>query len=648
MRGVALLSLLFSVGSPRKPRGVVRHVLVAYAALVAASILYANFVVFVQPWTLAALYMASVFALIFVLVPAGGRSDAERPSWLDWLLCAASLAILAHFAASAHRIVDRIPNIDELTTPDRLAGVAFVLLALEATRRTTGIGLTLVVLVFMAYNVFGHRLGGVLSHSYIDLETFLDNTVYGVYGLNGVVARVAASYAFVFIMFGVFLTRSGGGIFFFNIAAALTGRSPGGPAKIAVVSSGLYGMISGSAVADVVTTGSVTIPIMKRHGYTPEFAAAVETTASTGGSLMPPVMGAAAFVLVEYTGVPYPDVALAALGPAILYYLAVYYQLHFRARRLGLSGLEGANIPRPLASLRDGGLFIVPLASLVIAVSMGYTAIFAALVASVSVLIVAAIRPATRIGPAALYKCLAETTFRMVVITGAVAAAGLVIGGITMTGLAQKVSLLVGFVTGQHLILTLLVAAAVTLILGMGMPTVSAYILAAVLIGPILEEIAVPKLPAHMFILYFAVLSALTPPVAVAAYAAAGLAEANPLKTAALAVRLGLIAFLVPFAFVYAPALLLLGDPLEVVLALASAAFGVVLAAAAFEGFLHTALAGWARLVVGAGGIYLMIPLKPLWTAVGMAVILPLWAWHALTARRARLAAPASAAKGAG
>jgi TRAP transporter 4TM/12TM fusion protein len=637
MRVASLLSLLFTVGTPRKPRGAVRHVLVAYAALVAGSVLYGNFVVFVQPWTLAALFMASVFALIFVLVPASGRAHPERPSGIDWLLCAASIAILIHFSSSAHRIVDRIPNIDQLTAVDRIAGTAFVLLALEATRRTTGVGLTIVVLIFMAYNFFGHRLDGVLGHSHIDLETFLDNTVFGVYGLNGVVARVAASYAFIFIMFGVLLTRSGGGVFFFNIAAALTGRTAGGPAKIAVVSSGLYGMISGSAVADVVTTGSITIPIMKRNGYTPEFAAAVETTASTGGSLMPPVMGAAAFVLVEYTGVPYAEVAFAALGPAVLYYLAVYFQLHFRAKRYGMGGLDGALIPRPSASIRDGGLFVVPLVSLIVAVAMGYTAIFAALMASISVLIVAALRPATRIGPVALYNCLGETTFRMVVITGAVAAAGLVIGGITMTGLAQKVSFLVGFATSHHLFLTLAVAAVVTLILGMGMPTVSAYILAAVLIGPILEELSIPKLPAHMFILYFAVLSALTPPVAVAAYAAAGLAEANPIKTAAISVRLGLIAFVVPFGFVFAPTLLLLGDPLEIALALVSAAFGVVLASAAIEGFLHTAMSGWARLVVGLAGVYMMVPLKPLWTAIGMAVILPLWAWHALATRRARL-----------
>jgi TRAP transporter 4TM/12TM fusion protein len=637
MRAIRLLSLLFSVGTPRKPRGAVRHALVAYAALVACGVLYGNFVVFVQPWTLAALYMASVFALIFVLVPASGRAHPERPSWIDWLLCGASLAILVHFAVSAGRIVDRIPNIDELTTADRIAGAAFVLLALEATRRTTGVGLTIVVLIFMAYNVFGHRLEGVLGHAFIDLETFLDNTVYGVYGLNGVVARVAASYAFVFIMFGVFLTRSGGGVFFFNIAAALTGRSAGGPAKIAVVSSGLYGMVSGSAVADVVTTGSITIPIMKRNGYKPEFAAAVETTASTGGSLMPPVMGAAAFVLVEYTGVPYAEVALSALGPAILYYLAIYFQLHFRAKRLGMAGLDGASIPKPLASLRDGGLFIIPLASLIIAVAMGYTAIFAALMATVSVLLVAALRPATRIGPVALYNGLAETTFRMVVITGAVAAAGLVIGGITMTGLAQKVSLLVGLLTSHNVFLTLAVAAAVTLILGMGMPTVSAYILAAVLIGPILEALSIPKLPAHMFILYFAVLSALTPPVAVAAYAAAGLAEANPIKTAVLAVRLGVIAFVVPFGFVFAPALLLFGDPIEIALALASAAFGIILAAAAIEGYLHAALCVWVRFLVAAAGIYLMVPLKPLWTAIGMAVILPIWGWYAFTVRRARL-----------
>ncbi|MGH7005596.1 MAG: TRAP transporter permease, partial [Alphaproteobacteria bacterium] len=395
MAGIA--AALFGIGEVRRPAGPLRHVFRAYAAAVTLVVVYVHFFTYVQPWTLAALFLSGIYVLIFPLVCAGRHSNPARPSALDFVLCAISLAIFVYFGVSANRIVNRVPVVDELTTIDMIVGVVYVILSIEVTRRTTGLGLALIVLFFLAYIFLGHHLGGVIGSGRVTLEAFLDSIVYGIYGLHGEITRVAASYALLFVMFGALLTESGGGQFFYNMAAALTGRSAGGPAKIAVISSGLYGTISGNAVSDVVTTGSVTIPMMKRVGYAPQYAAAVEATASLGGSLTPPVMGAAAFVMAEYTGISYADIAFAALGPSMLFYFAVFSQVHFRAKRDGMAALQDGEVPRFGASMREGGLFLVPLVVLIAALALGYTAPFAAIVGTIAVVIVAALRARTRL-----------------------------------------------------------------------------------------------------------------------------------------------------------------------------------------------------------------------------------------------------------
>ena len=615
-----ITAALFDIGTLRRPEGRLKHVFGVYAAAVTGLIVYIHAFAFVQPWTLAALFLSGIYVLIFPLVAATAKSDPARPSWLDWALAALSLAVFVHFAVNASRIVNRVPVVDELTRLDTAMGVAYAALSVEVTRRTTGLGLALIVLLFLAYIVFGHHLGGLLGHGKVTLEAFLDSVVYGLYGLHGEITRVAASYALLFVLFGALLTGSGGGQFFYDLAASLTGRAAGGPAKIAVISSGLYGTVSGNAVSDVVTTGSITIPMMQKVGYPGRYAAGVEATASIGGSLTPPVMGAAAFVMAEYTGIPYADIALAALGPAFLFYIAVFFQVHFRAKREGMGAVAEGSIPRFSAAMREGGIFLIPLTALIAALAMGYTPPFAAIIASAAVVLVAAPRAKTRVGPLRLYEFFGEATFRMVVITGSCAAAGLVIAGLTMTGLAQKLSTIMALVTGRDLFMTLVIAALLTTILGLGLPTVASYVLAAVLIGPLLQELKVPPLSGHMFLLYYAVMSAISPPVAVAAYAAAGIANANPNAVAMTACRLAFVAFIVPFGFVYAPALLLQGPVFGIALALASAAFGVVLLSAAFEGYFVKALPAWARLVAGAAGLVLIAPGGALSTLVEVAV----------------------------
>ncbi len=532
----------------------------------------------------------------------------RRVPWYDLVLSLLSLASGIYFIAIADSEVQRINLLFPLDNWHLVFGTIICALTIELTRRTTGLGLTAIVVVFVVYNLYGHLLQGVLHHGYIDYNHFLDIMVYTTDGIMGLPARVAATYAFMFVMFGTFLYYAKGSDFFFDFAAAISGRQVGGPAKVAVVSSGLYGMISGSPTSDVVTTGAITIPMMKRLGYRPSVAAAIEVAASTGGSLMPPVMGSAAFIMAEYTGIRYVDIAKAALLPALLYYVGVFAQVHFRAYRLGLGGLDRDEIPRLRATLRNGGLFIIPMAMLVWALLAGYTPTMVAVFGTLSVLVVATLRANTRIGVVRAYRVLAETAMRMVPVAGACAAAGLVIAGLTMTGLSGKFGHLVYLVTGAQVFPTLLLAAGLSILLGMGMPTPSAYILAAVLIGPLLGPMHIELLPGHMFLLYFAVMSALTPPVAVAAYAAASIAEDNPLAIAGHAVKFALAALVVPFTFVYGPELLWQGPLWQSAITFVTAAAGLILLAMAIEKYEPACAEWWSRILVGVAGFCMVTP----------------------------------------
>ena len=599
----------FSVGPRRRPTGSLRWVITPFAAVLAVFVIAAATVVIVSPWTLTVLFFSGISAIGFLTTGAFAHSRVEKPTLPDWILSAASVATGLYFAINAEAVVQRIALFDPLSRWDIFFASLAFLLTIEVTRRTTGLGLMVLVLIFVGYNLWGHLLGGVMHHGFIDFEHFLDINVFTTDGIFGLPLRVAATYAFLFVLFGTLLQAVGGGDFFFNFAAAISGHTPGGPAKVAVMSSGLYGMVSGSPTSDVVTTGSITIPIMKRLGYKGSVAGAIEVAASTGGSLVTPVMGSAAFIMVDFTGIDYRDIALAALLPAILYYISVYAQVHFSALKWGMKCLDDDQIPKLMPTLKEGGLFLIPLVVLTVALLMGYTPTMVAVFGSVAVFAVATLRAKTRIGPLGLIHVLSETCYRMVPVAGACAAAGLVIGGITMTGLAAKFAHLIYGITDAQMFPTLLLAAGLTIILGLGMPTPSAYILAAALLGSLMEQMGIPTLPGHMFLLYYAVLSALTPPVAVAAYAAASIADDNPLHIAVLAVKFALAAFIIPFAFIYGPELLLVGAPgLDTVIAFVTAACGLIVLAAALEGHAWCPLYWWERLLACAGAIALLHP----------------------------------------
>lgn len=626
-------ALWFSVGCRRRPTGWLTWLITPFAAALAVFVVLAATVVFLNPWALSAIFMCGMMTLAFLTVGAFHDSDSGRASLIDWGLATLSFVTGVYFAVNAPEIVNRISLLSPLTNWQMVFGTSAFLLTLEITRRTTGLGLMMVVLLFLAYNFFGHLLDGVLQHGYVDYNHILDIVVFTTDGIMGLPVRVAATYAFLFVMFGTLLFYAKGSDFFFDFAASLAGRQPGGPAKVAVVSSGMYGMISGSPTSDVVTTGSITIPIMKRLGYKGSLAGAIEVAASTGGSLVPPVMGSAAFIMAEYTGIDYADIAIAALLPAILYYVCVYSQVHFRAVRMGMGGLDPDQIPRLLPTLKKGGLFLVPLVALTVALLKGYTPTMVAVFGSISVLAVAVLKKETRLGLLKIYKALAETSIRMIPVAGACAAAGLVIAGITMTGLSSKFAHVIYAITDAQVLWTLLIAAAVTIILGLGMPTPSAYILAAVLMGPLMVDLNIPDLPGHLFLLYFAVMSAITPPVAVAAYAASSIAEDNPLEIAFNAVRLALAAFLVPFTFIYGPELLWLGPAWQTALTFTSAALGLIFISAAIEGYAKWCGKWWSRWILAGAGLLLVIPIG-IGQTVGISAALMLITLTQLLGRR--------------
>lgn len=624
----AFTRFAFETGVRRRPGGRLGGGIKVFAALTAVWTVYAAAFSTEDVLSLTITFLALMLVLTFLMIGHGPRADAERVDWFDWPLSALSAACGVYFLTQTDTIAQRITLLDPLSAYDVFFASLVILLTIEAMRRTVGPGLTLIVIGFIVYNLFGDRLSGPLTHGEITVPHFLDIMVFTTDGLFGVPLRVAATYAFLFVLFGTALAKTGGGDFFFNLAASLTGRAQGGPAKIAVISSGLYGTISGSPTSDVVTTGAVTIPMMRRLGYSGAFAGAVEVAASTGGSLLPPVMGAAAFIMAEYTGIAYVDIALAGLIPALLYYVPIYFQVHLRAKRIGLSGLAENQVPTLLETLKNGGLFIVPLVVITWALLEGYTPTYAAVYGTAAVVVVSSMKRATRLTPRAVLDILAESSLRMVAVAGACAAAGLVIGGITMTGLASKFSHLVFLISGADLFLSLLVAAGLTILLGLGMPTPSAFILAAVLIAPVMADLGISPMAGHMFLLYFAVMSALTPPVAVAAYAASAIADENPLTIAANAVKIAIAAFLVPFSFVYNEALLLNGTPFEIAFATLNVAISMIVVGMAVEGYLRKPIRALQRVVLLAGGI-LFLFVEPWYFVVGLALtvigVVPQW-----------------------
>lgn len=606
---MSFIDLVFGTGERRALSGLVGRAITFFAAAVAVYAAYAATFSRLDTLAISIFFVAMMLILVFLTTGASPNAGGDRVPWFDWALAAIAVVCGAYFSTQTAEIAKHIALFDELAPEEMLFSGLTVLLVLEATRRTVGLGLMALTFAFIAYNLWGHAIPGALGHGDISLSHFLDIMMFTADGVYGVAIRVAATYAFMFVIFGTFLERAGGSEFFFNLAALVTGRSPGGPAKVAVFSSAMFGTISGSPTSDVVTTGSVTIPMMRRMGYSPALAGGVEVAASTGGGILPPVMGSATFIMAEYTGIDYVEIAIAATIPCLLFFLGVYAQVHLLSLRMGLRGMSRAEIPGVRHTMRQGWLFLAPLVVICWLLGVGYAPTFVALFAALSVIAVSWLRRETRLTPAMIYECLATSTIRMVAVTGACAAAGLVIGGISMTGLAAKFSHLVFYIAGSDVFSALIVAALLSVLLGMGMPTPNVYILAAVLTGPLLvKELGVEIMAAHLFLLYYASMSAMTPPVAVAAYAASAITQSNPFAIGLVACRLSFGAFLVPFSFAYEQSLLMRGPIEGIVFYTVSASIGILLLSVAAEGYTRRVISWWERIAIGAGGLTFLAP----------------------------------------
>jgi TRAP transporter 4TM/12TM fusion protein len=496
--------------------------------------------------------------------------------------------IVAGMAAMGWYILvwERLYADPNLATMDFLMGIIGILVVIEATRRLAGTGITVLIILFILYALFGRQIPfDFLAHRGFTPSELVYMIFYGTEGIFSTPVAVCATFIILIVMFGGYLTVSGAADFFMNVAQSITGGYRGGPAKIAVISSGLLGMITGASVANVATTGSVTIPMMKRMGFAPHYAGAVEALASSGSQIMPPIMGAAVFIMVEYVMIPYLKICIYALPAALLYFVSVFVVVHFHAVKDGMQGIPKDQRPHFWEEIKRSGHLMIPIFLLLYLLSEWMSPMFAVTLVIGAHILISWLRPATRIGPKRFVEGTVQGIEAMAPLTAVCAGAGIIIGILCMTGLGMRLGFLIELLSQGHLLLALIFTAIACLILGMGLPTVAAYVVLASIVPSILLKMGVGVFPAHMFIFYFAILAGITPPVCTAAYCAAGIAGTDPMKTGLTATRLGFVCFLLPFAFVYDPAILGQGTPSQIVLAIFFTTAAVFAWAAFVEGF---------------------------------------------------------------
>lgn len=552
--------------------------------------------------------LAIVLSSVFLLTPAKRGSARKRVPWYDLLLSFMGLAVGLYVTILYPQILWRLGVI----TPDRvIMSTVAIALILEAARRLTGWVLPVLGLLFLLYGRFAWLAPGVLHGRGIPWNRLANSLYLDPNAVLGTPMEVSAVIVVAYILFGNLLSGVGGGEFVTNIAVAGFGRFRGGPAKIAVASSSLFGTISGSAVANVMVDGWITIPLMKKTGYRPHVAGAIEAVASTGGQIMPPVMGAAAFLIPEYTGIPYSKVALGALFPALLYYICMFIQIDLEAGKTGLKGLPRDQLPPLKGVLGEGYLFVIPLAALVYALFFLFLAPGkAALFAVATILIMSFFRRQTRFRFSWILDELEKTGKGLLELTVVVAVAGIIIGIINFSGLGFILPVLLGRLAEGSVILLLLVMAVANIILGMGMPTIAVYVLLAVIMAPALIQLGINVLAAHLFILYYGILSMITPPVCFAAFAGAAIAGASSMRTGYACMRLGILAYIVPFLFIFSPSLLLMGSLPTIMISATTAVAGCFLLGCGLVGYLFRDLSAMMRLLMSLAGIGLLIPIQ--------------------------------------
>lgn len=555
-------------------------------------------------------HLGFALSLIFLLFPANRKKRQKgklQIAWYDGILALLSIGVGAYWPLFFE---DLVMSVGRLTTLDFTVGIIAILLVLEATRRTVGLPIMIIAIIFVLYGLFGQYMPGFLSHRGLSLDRFVQTMFFTTEGILGTPLAVSSTFIFLFLLFGSFLIRTGVGQYFNDLSIAIAGRSIGGPAKVAIFSSALQGTISGSSVANVVTSGAFTIPMMKKLGYKKEFAGAVEASASTGGQLMPPIMGAAAFLMVEFigNGITYWDIAKAAAIPAVLYFAGIWIMTHFEAKRLGLRGLTKEEMPSRKEVFRKIYL-LIPIVAIILLLMSNITVTHAALYSILISIIVGFINRDVRMKFMDIIYALVDGARTALSVAAATAAAGIIVGIVTKTGLGLKLANGLIELSGGYLIPTLMLTMVASLILGMGSPTTANYVITSTIAAPAIILLGVPDLSAHLFVFYFGIVADITPPVALAAFAAAGVSGGEPLRTGIESTKLAIAAFIIPYIFVLSPSLLMIDTTwLEVVWVVLTAMLGMIAIGAGVIGYWMRGMYWFERIIAVVVGFLLIYP----------------------------------------
>lgn len=553
-----------------------------------------------------AVHLGFGLTLIYLLYPTCKEWSKDRLHPIDLVLAILGAAAPAYVVIMYKELVLRAGTVNQT---DLIVGCIGLILVIEATRRVVGIPMVIVSLLFLSYAFIGPYAPGVLAHRGLTLEQLIGHLFFTTEGIFGIPMGVSSTFIFLFILFGAYLETTGLGKFFIDIANAIAGWASGGPAKVAVLSSGLMGTVSGSSVANVAGTGSFTIPMMKKLGYDKNFAGAVEAAASTGGQLMPPVMGAAAFLMAEFVGVPFIEIVKAATIPAVLYFAGVWIGVHLEAKRTNLKGIPRDQLPRPWIIFKERGHLAIPLVVIIYLLVSGYTPMKAALWAIFLSIVAAMMRKSTRMEPKEIILGLEKGARGVLGVLIACASAGIIIGVVTKTGVGLKLASALLDLAGGALLPTMFFTMITAIILGMGVPTTANYVITSTIAAPALVQMGVPILAAHMFVFYFGIIADVTPPVALAAYAGSAISGGNALKTGINASKLAIAAFLIPYIFVYSPVLLMMdATPARMLMATVTALIGMIALSATMIGYLIAPTTWPDRILLFSGGLMMIDP----------------------------------------
>lgn len=581
-------------------------------------------------------HLGFVITLAYLLYPATSKGDRKKIAILDYIFSGMFFCIVSYYIINYNEIINRSGSYNQM---DIIVGIIGIILVLEACRRVVGWPIVIIATLFIGYAYFGRNIPGFLNHRGYGIERIATHLFYTTEGIIGLPLGTCSTFIFLFILFGAFLEKTGIGQFFIDVANSIAGFAAGGPAKVAVLTSALQGTISGSSVSNTVSTGSFTIPLMKSLGYKPEFAAAVEAAASTGGQIMPPIMGAAAFLIAEAVGVPYLEVAKAAIIPALLYFTGIWMMIHLEAKKLGLVGIPREQLPKVGPILKERGHLILPIIVIIVLLAMDKSPIYAATRGILAAVIAPYLRKSTHVPLKDLFEALINGARNIISVACACGVAGMIVGIVTLTGIGLKLGGGLIAAAGGMVGLTLFFTMITSLILGMGVPTTANYLITSTIAAPIVMQLGVPALAAHLFTFYFGILADITPPVALAAYAGSAIAKANPFKTGVQATKLAIAAFIIPYIFVMNPALIMIDTtPFEVIRITITSLVGMFGISGGMTGWVYGHANPFERVILIIGGLLLINP-SVVTDIAGIGIIAAILFYQKLKYKKKELAA---------